>query len=133
MVYFIKNTGAFKEFMKKTEVEFMLNGQTEESCFILRVPDDLKPEDIQLMADVVLDSLKAFDKPAIMVDETEQKYKIVISNNREPETPFGGGDGSKWNPYRIESAQHLANLAYMVTDNNTEYKNKYLHSLMYTL
>ena len=75
----------FKEFMKKTEVEFMLNGQTEESCFILRVPDDLKPEDIQLMADVVLDSLKAFDKPAIMVDETEQKYKIVISNNREPE------------------------------------------------
>ena len=75
----------FKEFMKKTEVEFMLNGQTEESCFILRVPDDLKPEDIQLMADVVLDSLKAFDKPAIMADETEQKYKIVISNNREPE------------------------------------------------
>ena len=43
----------------------------------------------------------------------------------KPETPFGGGDGSKWNPYRIESAQHLANLAYMVTDNNTEYKNKY--------
>ena len=33
----------------------------------------------------------------------------------KPETPFGGGDGCSWNPYRIETAQHLANLAYMVT------------------
>ena len=43
----------------------------------------------------------------------------------KPETPFGGGDGSQWNPYRIETAQHLANLAYMVTDDNTEYSGKY--------
>ena len=34
----------------------------------------------------------------------------------KPETPFGGGDGSSYDPYRIETAQHLANLAYMVTD-----------------
>ena len=43
----------------------------------------------------------------------------------KPETPFGGGDGSWYDPYRIETAQHLANLAYMVTDKNTTYKNKY--------
>ena len=43
----------------------------------------------------------------------------------KPETPFGGGDGSQSNPYRIDNAQHLANLAYMVTDNNTEYSGKY--------
>ena len=43
----------------------------------------------------------------------------------KPKTPFGGGDGSQGNPYRIETAQHLANLAYMVTDKNTTYKNKY--------
>ena len=43
----------------------------------------------------------------------------------KPVTPFGGGKGSKSNPYIISTAQHLANLAYMVTDNNTEYKNKY--------
>ena len=43
----------------------------------------------------------------------------------KPETPFGGGDGSWANPYRIETAQHLANLAYMVTDDNTEYKGKF--------
>ena len=43
----------------------------------------------------------------------------------KPSNPFGGGDGSQWNPYRIETAQHLANLAYMVTDDNTEYHGKY--------
>ena len=43
----------------------------------------------------------------------------------KPKTPFGGGDGSQGNPYRIETAQHLANFAYMVTDKNTTYKKKY--------
>ena len=43
----------------------------------------------------------------------------------KPWTLFGGGDGSWSDPDRIETAQHLANLAYMVTDNNTEYKGKY--------
>lgn len=43
----------------------------------------------------------------------------------KPETPFGGGDGSWYDPFRIETAQHLANLAYIVTDDNTEYKGKY--------
>ena len=43
----------------------------------------------------------------------------------KPETPFGGGDGSQWNPYRIDNAQHLANLAYMVTDKGKEYSGKY--------
>lgn len=75
----------FKEFMKETEVEFMLNGQTEENCFILKVPDDLGPDDIQLMADVVLESLKSFGGPAVTVDEVEQNYKVIISNNKEPE------------------------------------------------
>ena len=43
----------------------------------------------------------------------------------KPETPFGGGTGTQSDPYRISTAQHLANLAYMVTDNNTEYHGKY--------
>ena len=43
----------------------------------------------------------------------------------KPKTPFGGGTGSQSDPYLISTAQHLANLAYMVTDDNTEYKNKY--------
>ena len=43
----------------------------------------------------------------------------------KPETPFGGGDGSWADPYRIETAQHLANLAYMVNETGSTYKGKY--------
>lgn len=75
----------FAELMGKTEVEYMLNGQTEESCFMFRVPDEYTPDDIQLMADVIIESLKRFDGPAIVVDKTEQKYKILVSNNKEPQ------------------------------------------------
>ena len=43
----------------------------------------------------------------------------------KPSNPFGGGDGSQWNPYRIETAQHLANLAYMVNEKSENYKDNY--------
>ena len=43
----------------------------------------------------------------------------------KPKTPFGGGDGSWNNPYRIETAQHLANLSYMVNEKGEDYKGKY--------
>ena len=42
----------------------------------------------------------------------------------KPSTPFDGGDGSESNPYRIRTAQQLANLAWMVNDGE-EYKGKY--------
>ena len=42
----------------------------------------------------------------------------------KPANPFDGGDGSEGNPYRIRTAQQLANLAWMVNDGE-EYKGKY--------
>ncbi|MBR6037953.1 MAG: hypothetical protein IKP53_04290, partial [Candidatus Methanomethylophilaceae archaeon] len=44
----------FKKIVGESEVTYMLNGATEESCFIVRVPDDYTAEQIQLMADVVI-------------------------------------------------------------------------------
>ena len=43
----------------------------------------------------------------------------------EPKTPFGGGNGMKDTPYLISTAQHLANLAYMVTTKRNSYSGKY--------
>ena len=43
----------------------------------------------------------------------------------KPTNPFGGGDGSQWNPYRIDNAQQLANLSYMVTKEGENYEGKY--------
>ena len=42
----------------------------------------------------------------------------------DPEIPYGGGTGTQSDPYQISTAQHLANLAYMVNDGK-EYKGKY--------
>ena len=44
--------------------------------------------------------------------------------NDDPEMPYGGGTGTQSDPYQISTAQHLANLAYMVNDGK-EYKGKY--------
>lgn len=44
---------------------------------------------------------------------------------KEPSNPFGGGNGKKDNPYLISTAQHLANLAYMVTSKEKSYSGKY--------
>lgn len=42
----------------------------------------------------------------------------------EPETPFGGGTGTQSDPYRISTAQHLANLSWMVNDGEN-YEGEY--------
>ena len=43
----------------------------------------------------------------------------------KPTNPFADGDGSKWNPYRIDNAQQLANFSYMVTKKGENYEDKY--------
>ncbi len=43
----------------------------------------------------------------------------------KPDGTFGGGDGSKWNPYRIDNAQQLADFSYMVTKKGENYEGKY--------
>lgn len=75
----------FAGFMEKTEVLFLLNGETEENSFLLKVPDELTPDDIQFMADRVMEIIRTYDQPPVIVDGKEQRYKIVISNNHEPE------------------------------------------------
>ena len=52
------------------------------------------------------------------------KYKIWSYPTEKPANPFDGGDGTESNPYRIRTAQQLANLSYMV-NNGEEYKGKY--------
>jgi len=82
---FDEKAGEFAELFGKTEVTYLLNGSTEESCFIMNVPDEFTPEQIQLMADVVIRSINRFGQAPVVVDRTEQKYRINISNTHEPE------------------------------------------------
>ena len=75
----------FKGFMERSEIMFLLNGETVENSFFITVPDDLSPEDIQVMADIILEIAKTIEFPFVEVEDTEQRYQVIITNNKEPE------------------------------------------------
>jgi len=75
----------FVELMGRSEVMFLLNGETEENSFFITVPEDLTPEQIQIMADVILETAKSIEFPFVSVADVEQRYQVIITNNKEPE------------------------------------------------
>ncbi|MDR3206582.1 MAG: hypothetical protein LBT41_05800 [Candidatus Methanoplasma sp.] len=74
----------FRSFLDRSEIMFLINGSTEECSFFITVPEELTPDDIQLMADVIL-KVASSDHRFVAVKDAEQRYKIIINNNREPE------------------------------------------------
>ena len=58
--------------------------------------------------------------PSVMMAADDWSYPTSTPSN-----PFGGGNGTQGNPYIISTAQHLANLAYMVSNKDKDYDGKY--------
>jgi len=75
----------FKEILKDSKVEYLFNAQTEEHTFFIRLDDSVTPEEIQSMADIILDILKNLETPVIEIEDTVQKYQVIITNYHEPE------------------------------------------------
>jgi len=75
----------FKEIVSKSKVEYIFNAQTEEHTFFIRLDDDVSPEDIQILADATLDTLKALEIPVVEIEGVRQKYQVIITNYHEPE------------------------------------------------
>ncbi len=75
----------FKEIVGESKVTYLLNGTTEEHTFFIRVPDEITPEEIQILADVTMDVLKASKNPCIEVEDVRQRYQVIITNWKEPE------------------------------------------------
>ena len=80
-----EKSSKFKEIVEGAEITYMLNGTTEEHTFFIRVPDDITPDDIQVLADVALDILKKSETPCIEIEGVRQRYQIIITNWHEPE------------------------------------------------
>ena len=76
----------FKELMDKSGVMYLFNGTTEFHNFIIEVPDDFTPDQIQKMADIILaiaeDNLET---PFVEVEGKYQKSQVIITNEEEPE------------------------------------------------
>ncbi len=75
----------FRKIVGESKVEYMMNGETEEHTFFIRLSDDVTPEQIQALADVALDILKKSEFPCISVEDVVQRYQVIITNYHEPE------------------------------------------------
>jgi hypothetical protein len=76
----------FKELMSKAEVKHLFNGSTETHNLMIEVPKDYTPDDIQMMADMILSIAKDnMEMPFISLDDNYQKCQVVINNDEEPE------------------------------------------------
>lgn len=75
----------FRDILDKSEIQFLLNGATEYSSFLIKVPDEITPEQIQIMADVALEIAKNAETPFITANNVEQRYLIIFTNDKEPE------------------------------------------------
>jgi hypothetical protein len=76
----------FKGLMDGTEVTHLFDGTLETHNFMLDVPKEYTPEQIQTMADVILAVAKDnVDTPFVEIDGKYQKSNVIISNDEEPE------------------------------------------------
>ncbi len=75
----------FRNCLKKSEIKFMINPETEECSFMIYVPDEMTPEEIQSLAETALAIAQAYEAPFITAEDIEQRYKIILTNNKEPE------------------------------------------------
>jgi len=75
----------FKEIVSVSEVTYLMNGSTEEHTFFIRLDKAVTPEEIQVLADVALEILKASEHPCIAIEDQVQRYQVVITNWEEPE------------------------------------------------
>ena len=76
----------FKELMEGAEIKHMFNGSTEIHNIMIDVPKDYTPEDIQMMADMILSIAKDnMETPFITLEDNYQKCQVIINNEDEPE------------------------------------------------
>ena len=76
----------FKKLMDGSEVKHLFNGSTETHNMMIEVPKEYTPDEIQMMADMILSIAKDnIDTPFISVDGNYQKCQVIITNEDEPE------------------------------------------------
>lgn len=76
----------FKELMEGSEVSHLFNGSTETHNIMIEAPKEYTPEDIQIMADMILSIAKDnMETPFISLEDNYQKCQVIINNEEEPE------------------------------------------------
>ena len=79
------NGARFADLMKDADVLHMMNGETEIHTFIVQLPETLSPDDIQFLADVILNVAKTYEHPFVTLDGDYQKCQVIFTAEKEPE------------------------------------------------
>ena len=75
----------FNELMKEADVTYIMNGSTEEHTFIVELPETLSKDDIQFLADVILNVAKTFEFPFVSLNDMYEKCQVIFTTEKEPE------------------------------------------------
>ena len=76
----------FVDLMKGSDVMHIFNGSTETHGFNIRPGDDISSEDIQFMADVILDVVRSEEGMFVVsLDDEHQACVINVRADQEPE------------------------------------------------
>ena len=75
----------FLELMNAAEVTYMMNGATEIHTFVVDLPESISPEDIQFLADRILNVAKTFEAPFVSLNDNYEKCQVIFTNEKEPE------------------------------------------------
>lgn len=82
----IEGKEKFVDLMNKSEVMHIFNGSTETHGFNIRPGNDISSEDIQYMADNILEIIKSdVDNFVISLDDQHQACVINVRADEEPE------------------------------------------------
>ncbi len=79
------NADMFRKCLNESDIRFMINPESEECSFMVYIPEGLTPEDIQNIAETALSVAQTYEDPFLIAEDSEQRYKIIITNNKEPE------------------------------------------------
>lgn len=75
----------FVDLIEKAEIKHLFNGSTEMHTFMVELPETLSAEDIQFLADEILDVARTADFDFVSLDGKYQKCQVIFSSEKEPE------------------------------------------------
>ena len=75
----------FKRLMKNAEVLYMMNGATEEHTFMVQLPEKVSKNDVQFLADMILNVAKTADFPFVSLNDVREKCQVIFTTEKEPE------------------------------------------------
>ena len=75
----------FGGLMENAEVMHMMNGETEIHTFLVELPESVSNEDIQFLADAILDVAKTAEFPFVSLNGNYEKCQVIFDAEKEPE------------------------------------------------